>query len=101
MPLSNDQLRILEIVERCASGLSILGITTIIVTFFISPHFRNPINRLILFNAFYNIFDATLTMISVDGPKAGDTSALCQFQAFLNQMYLRKLIISFLELFPS
>ena len=87
MPLSNDQLRALEAVERSASALSILGIAIIIIVFWSSPQFRNPIHRLILFNAFYNIFDVTLTMISLAGPRAGNESALCQFQAFLNQMY--------------
>jgi hypothetical protein len=94
MVLSSAQLRALEIVERCASGLSFLGLATIIVTFFTNPRFRNPINRLILINAFYNIFDVTLTMISLDGPRAGDASALCQFQAFLNQMYDKKPLTS-------
>jgi hypothetical protein len=84
--LSDDQLRVLEIVERTASSLSLLGILTIIGAFTLSKNFRNPMHRLIFLNAFYNIFDFICTMISVDGPKAGDHSSLCQFQGFLNQM---------------
>jgi len=30
----------------------------------------------------------TCTMISTSGPQAGNASALCQFQAFLNQMHV-------------
>lgn len=89
MALSDDQLHTLEIVERCASVLSILGIITIIGAFCSSRHFRNPIDRLILINAFYNAFDVTATMIALSGPRAGNGSALCQFQGFLLQMYVR------------
>ena len=87
MTLSADQLRVLQTVERSASALSTLGIVTIIVTFFVSRYFRNPIDRLILINAFYNAFDITATMISLSGPRAGNGSALCQFQGFLMQMF--------------
>lgn len=86
MTLSSEQLRVLEIVERSASALSILGILTIIITYFSSRYFRNPIDRLILINAFYNAFDITATMISLSGPAAGNGTALCQFQGFLMQM---------------
>ncbi|KAK3379634.1 hypothetical protein B0T24DRAFT_663768 [Lasiosphaeria ovina] len=86
--LSEEQLRALGIVTRTASAMSALGVVTIIVTFSLSRHFRNPMHRLIFINAFYNAFDVTCTMISISGPKAGQTSPLCQFQAFLNQMYV-------------
>lgn len=87
MSLTDDQLRTLEIIERCASVLSVLSIATILGTFQFSQHFRNPIHRLILINTFYNVFDVAATFISVSGPKAGNSSALCQFQGFLLQMY--------------
>ncbi|KIH94315.1 cAMP receptor (Car4) [Sporothrix brasiliensis 5110] len=87
MTISADQLRALQIVERTASSLSVVGIATIIITFFSSRYFRNPIDRLILINAFYNAFDVTATMISLSGPAAGNGSALCQFQGFLMQMF--------------
>ncbi|KJR83065.1 cAMP receptor (Car4) [Sporothrix schenckii 1099-18] len=87
MTISADQLRALQIVERTASSLSVVGIATIIITFFSSRYFRNPIDRLILINAFYNAFDVTATLISLSGPAAGNGSALCQFQGFLMQMF--------------
>lgn len=84
--LTDEQTRQLAIVTRTASALSALGVVTIITTFCLSRHFRNPMHRLIFINAFYNAFDIICTMISVSGPQAGDYSALCQFQGFLNQM---------------
>ena len=91
MELSHEQLRALTIVERCASTLSILGVVTIIGLFSFSRHFRNPIQRIIFINAFYNLFDFIATMISLSGPDAGNSSALCQFQAFCLQMCVQKL----------
>ena len=91
--LSEQQTKVLEIVTRFASTLSALGVITIITTFCVSRHFRNPMHRLIFINAFYNAFDVTCTMISVSGPKAGNNSALCQFQGFLNQMYARIFLV--------
>lgn len=84
--LTDEQSRQLAIVTRTASTLSALGVITIITTFCLSQHFRNPMHRLIFINAFYNAFDIMCTMISVSGPEGGDDSALCQFQGFLNQM---------------
>ncbi|KAK4247317.1 hypothetical protein C7999DRAFT_41376 [Corynascus novoguineensis] len=85
--LDEDQRHILTIVTRLASTLSALGILTILLTFFFSKHFRNPMHRLIVINAFYNALDVTCTMISTSGPQAGNSSPLCQFQGFLNQIY--------------
>jgi hypothetical protein len=84
--LSHEQQYILMIVTRIASSLSAFGVVTIIGTYWFSKHFRNPMHRLIVINAFYNALDVVCTMISTSGPKAGNLSALCQFQGFLNQM---------------
>lgn len=89
MPLTDDQLWTLQVVERVASAFSFLGIATIIATFCLSEHYRNPIHRLILINSFFNFFDAVATMISLSGPRAGNGTALCQFQGFLMQMYVQ------------
>ncbi|KAL2153749.1 hypothetical protein VTH82DRAFT_4904 [Thermothelomyces myriococcoides] len=85
--LDEGQRLVLTAVTRLASTLSALGVLTILLTFCFSKHFRNPMHRLIVINAFYNALDVTCTMISTSGPQAGDTSALCQFQGFLNQMF--------------
>ncbi|KAK4155871.1 hypothetical protein C8A00DRAFT_41600 [Chaetomidium leptoderma] len=85
--LDDGQLLTLTIVTRVASALSALGVLTIIATYCLSKHFRNPMHRLIVINAFYNALDVTCTLISTSGPKAGNWAALCQFQGFLNQMF--------------
>ncbi|KAH6855906.1 hypothetical protein B0I37DRAFT_366081 [Chaetomium sp. MPI-CAGE-AT-0009] len=85
--LDEGQLLVLTILTRVASALSALGVLTIIATYCLSKHFRNPMHRLIVINAFYNALDVTCTMISTSGPAAGNSSALCQFQGFLNQMF--------------
>ncbi|KID61320.1 GPCR, family 2-like protein, partial [Metarhizium hybridum] len=85
--ITDDQAKILQIVGRAASALSALGVVTIITVFCVAPHFRNPMHRLIFINAFYNAFDVACTMISVSGPAGGNASALCKFQAFINQMF--------------
>src|SRR5690242_16185091 len=87
--LDAGQKLTLTVLTRVASTLSALGVVTIIATYCFSKHFRNPMHRLIVINAFYNALDVTCTMISTSGPDAGNTSALCQFQGFLNQMYVR------------
>jgi hypothetical protein len=88
MGLTHDQARTLTFVERSASILSVIGIATIILTFCFDKKFRNPIHRIVFINAFYNMFDVTATFISLSGPEAGNSSRLCQFQGFLNQMYV-------------
>ena len=90
MGLTHHQMEVLTIVERSASVLSTIGIATIIGTFCFSRQFRNPIQRIVFINAFYNIFDVTATFISLSGPEAGNSSRLCQFQGFLMQMYVLK-----------
>ncbi|KAL4790565.1 hypothetical protein BDV19DRAFT_401957 [Aspergillus venezuelensis] len=76
MQLNDWQLRQLSIAGRTASALSILG-----------SEFPSPTHRIMLINAFYNLFDFIATMISVSGPEAGDESGLCRFQAFSLQMF--------------
>ncbi|KAK0634084.1 hypothetical protein B0T14DRAFT_534061 [Immersiella caudata] len=85
--LTNEQRITLAAVTRVASALSAIGVITIITTFSLSRHFRNPMHRLIFINAFYNAFDVVCTMISVSGYSGGNKSALYQFQGFLNQMF--------------
>ncbi|KAL5333987.1 hypothetical protein BJX70DRAFT_403016 [Aspergillus crustosus] len=87
MKLSENQLHHLTIAGRTASALSLLGVATIIATFTLSDKFRSPTHRIMLINAFYNLFDFIATMISVSGPEAGDESGLCRFQAFSLQMF--------------
>ncbi|KAI4229270.1 MAG: hypothetical protein L6R36_001018 [Xanthoria steineri] len=85
--LSLSQLHALEVTERVASVLSLLAAVAIILTFVFSPKFRKPVNRLIFYASWGNLFANAATLISRSGVRAGPNSALCQFQAFLIQMF--------------
>ncbi|KAL2840527.1 hypothetical protein BJY01DRAFT_20337 [Aspergillus pseudoustus] len=87
MKLNDVQLYRLSIAGRTSSALSLLGVATIFTTFAFSENFRSPTHRIMLINAFYNLFDFIATMISVSGPAAGDESGLCRFQGFCLQMF--------------
>lgn len=91
--LGTERERTLAIVERAASYLSALGVAAIFATFCSSKQFRTPIHRLIFYNACFNIFDITATMIGVSGPDSvggSGYSVLCQAQGFLIQMYVTR-----------
>lgn len=92
MALSQEQLDNIAIAGRISSALSVLGVFTIFSAFSFSRFFRSPTHRIIFYTAFYNLFEAIATMISVSGPSAGQTSPLCQFQAFVLQMQAFDLI---------
>ncbi|KAL8994352.1 MAG: hypothetical protein Q9169_005659 [Polycauliona sp. 2 TL-2023] len=85
--MSTSQLHALEVTERVASVLSLLAAVCIILTFVLSSKFRKPVNRLIFYASWGNLFANAATLISRSGVRAGPNSALCQFQAFLIQMF--------------
>lgn len=86
--LSTSQVTALVVTERVNSAISIAGILFILATFAFSPYFNKPINRLIFFASFGNIGSNIAALISDAGPIAGQSSATCQVQAFLVQMFL-------------
>ncbi|KAL9579925.1 MAG: hypothetical protein Q9212_004810 [Teloschistes hypoglaucus] len=85
--LSTAELHTLERAERVASIFSLLGASFIILTFILSNDFRKPVNRLIFYASWGNALGNMATLISQSGVRAGQDSALCQFQAFLIQMF--------------
>jgi hypothetical protein len=87
MPLSPSQLRGIEVAEKVTSIFSVVGTTFIIVTFLCDSKFRKPINRLVFYATWGNLFANVATLISRSGIKLGVTSPLCQFQAFLIHWY--------------
>lgn len=88
MAFSELQFHSLQVVERFASSLSLVGTLFIMITFLSSSHFRKLINRLIFYASFGNIFMSIGTLISREGIKYGPDSPLCQFQAFLLHEYI-------------
>ncbi|KAL8791871.1 MAG: hypothetical protein Q9195_005533 [Heterodermia aff. obscurata] len=78
----------LETIERIASSFSLVGTLIIFVTFASSSDFRKPINRLIFYASWGNTLCSIASMISQSGIRDGQASPLCQFQAFLIQMFV-------------
>ena len=74
--------------ERIASALSLAGTTFIFFTFILNKNFRKPINRLVFYASWGNTLCNVGTLVSMSGIAAGKTSALCQLQGFLIQMYV-------------
>ncbi len=89
MPLSENQIYAIEVTERLGSVLSLIGTAFIIGTFLFDNAFHKPINRLVFYAAWGNIMANVGTLISTSGIDLGLTRPLCQFQAFLIQMYAR------------
>ncbi|KAF2756345.1 family A G protein-coupled receptor-like protein [Pseudovirgaria hyperparasitica] len=85
---TDHQLRDLEIAERSMSCLSLMGSLFIMTTFGVWPTFRKPINRLVFLASIGNLLCNIATLISVSGTMYGAKNPLCQFQAFLIQMFI-------------
>ena len=86
--LPAGQLNALSITERVTSCFSLVGIFFIFATFTLSPYFNKAINRQIFYASIANLCVNVASLISQAGIMAGSTSALCQFQAFVVQMFL-------------
>ena len=85
--LTQSQLQDLETTERVASCFSLAGTLLILVAFLTSPAFRKPVNRIMFYASIGNILCNIATLISRAGPRAGSLSHLCQFQAFMIQLF--------------
>ena len=85
MVWTEKQVTDLQVAERVASGLSLLGCAFILITYCSSSAFRKPIRSLIFCASFGNILSTVATLISRQGVVAGKNSVLCQLQAFFIQ----------------
>jgi hypothetical protein len=88
MTLSPSQLYAIEVTERLGSVLSVVSTMFIIGTFLYDKSFHKPINRLVFYASWGNIMANIGTLISRSGIDLGIGRPLCQFQAFLIQMYV-------------
>lgn len=87
MGLTDSILARFALIERCASAFSLVGIAFIVFTYAASSSFHKPINRLVFYASIGNIFTNAATIMSrnhIHNPMG----SLCQFQAFLIQMYV-------------
>lgn len=94
MALSPGQLNAIDVVERIAAALSLVGTLFIIGTFLFSHEYRKPANRLIFHAAWGNIMSCVTCTIAMSGPHQGEDSALCQAQGFFMQWSVN--LLSFL-----
>lgn len=85
--LSASQLFSLQCTERVTSALSLLAFCFVFYTYLFCKGFKKPINRLIFYAAWGNLGTTVAGLIAHDGLNAGPETALCQFQAFVIQMY--------------
>lgn len=86
--LTASKANAIETAERVSSVFSVAGAGLIIITFLLDQRFRKPINRLVFYASWGNLFANVATLISREGIKAGLNAPLCQFQAFLIQWYV-------------
>lgn len=73
--------------ERLGSVLSLVSTAFVIATFLYNKAFHKPINRLVFYASWGNIMANVGTIISRSGIGLGLSRPLCQFQAFVIQMY--------------
>lgn len=85
---TKSQLNAMQITERVTSVLSLFGILFILATFLLGRGFDKPINRLIFFASWSNLMFNIASLIAEDGVAAGQDSHLCQFQAWVIQMWV-------------
>ena len=83
-----NQVYAMMITERVTSIFSLLGILFILSTFLLGRGFDKPINRLFFFASFSNLGMNIAALIAEDGNQRGQSSSLCQFQAFAIQWYV-------------
>ncbi|KAG5959548.1 hypothetical protein E4U57_007151 [Claviceps arundinis] len=84
---SNDRYTRISTIEWACSSLSLLGCLFIIVTFCYSTAFHKPINRLVFYASFGNLFTVVGTLMSRSYLQDIDSFG-CQFQASLIQLFL-------------
>ncbi|GAB1314881.1 G-protein coupled receptors family 2 profile 2 domain-containing protein [Madurella fahalii] len=85
--LAPSQLDVFSIIERACSGASLIGSVVVIATFCASKAFHKPINRLVFYASFGNLMTNVATLMARSFI-SDTTSAGCQFQAFLIQMFM-------------
>lgn len=86
MSLSPEQIGAIIAMERAGSALSIAGILTIVVSFWLFKRLRTVPNLFILYASLANAGASIACVIGYDGLKAGIETSLCQTQAFLLEM---------------
>lgn len=85
--ITQGQLDAISVIERACSVLSLLGCLFIIATFCSSASFHKPINRLVFYASFGNVFAVVGTLMSRSYMNDLDSFG-CQFQGGLIQLFM-------------
>jgi hypothetical protein len=84
-----NELLIIEVLERTASALSLIGFIIIAFTYWAFPTFHSKyFNKLVFYASWGNMGSNVATLISVSGLRAANAnpeSGLCRAQGFLIQ----------------
>lgn len=88
MSLRAEQILALEALERAGASLSMVGSFAIFITYWKYKRLRTVPNTFILFASVANVGASVACLIGYDGIRAGESSFLCQLQAFLLEMYV-------------
>ena len=84
--LTTEQVNTLVATERVTTCFSLVGILLILTSYYLTPYFKKPINRLVVYASFGNLGTCVASLISEAGPSAGAAAPICQLQGFFVQM---------------
>ncbi|KAH0430140.1 g-protein coupled receptor [Colletotrichum camelliae] len=87
--LSQQQIDIVIALERVGASLSLVGVTLIFITYYAFKRLRTVPNLFILMASIANVGASVACAMGYDGLRAGETSALCQLQGFLLEMFMQ------------
>ncbi|CZT11060.1 related to G protein coupled receptor like protein [Rhynchosporium graminicola] len=88
MGLHYEQIQTLIVIERTTASISVVATLSLMTTFIFIKGFRTLSNTLIFYASFANLFANVAALIG--GSALRNTrGALCQFQAFLLQMFMQ------------
>lgn len=81
--LTPQEIAILITIERTGTGLSMVAIALTLVTFVVLKKLQTTPNLFLVFASVANAGASVASMMSYDGLRRGESSALCQAQAFI------------------
>ncbi|GAB1310691.1 G-protein coupled receptors family 2 profile 2 domain-containing protein [Madurella fahalii] len=89
MNLTAAERDTIQHVERFGASISLVGVVFIFIAYFFFKRVRTIPNTFIFFASVANVGASIACLIGYAGILAGDSSALCQAQAFLLEMFMQ------------
>lgn len=93
--LGKDQVNTLIFLERIGGTVSLISVLLIFIAYALVPRVRNVQNTFIVFASISNVGASVASIISFEGIRHGRTSALCQGQGFLFEMWVSPVFFPF------